>query len=81
LAPPRVLVSAGGETASALCRALGIRALAVGHNIQPGVPLCIPLSGRATPIVLKSGNFGSEDFYVAAFHAAERTAPFQATIV
>jgi uncharacterized protein YgbK (DUF1537 family) len=75
LSPPRVLVSAGGETSSALCRALGIRALAVGRNIQPGVPLCVPLSGRATPLVLKSGNFGSEDFYGAAFRAAERAAP------
>ncbi len=75
LSPPRVLVSAGGETSSALCRALGIRALAVGRNIQPGVPLCVPLSGRATPLVLKSGNFGSEDFYGVAFRAAERAAP------
>jgi uncharacterized protein YgbK (DUF1537 family) len=69
-APPKVLVSAGGETSSALCRALGVRALAVGRNIQPGVPLCVPLSGRATPLVLKSGNFGAEDFYGAAFQAA-----------
>lgn len=70
LAPPRVLVSAGGETSSALCRALGVRALAAGRNIQPGVPLCVPLTGKATPLVLKSGNFGAEDFYGAAFHAA-----------
>jgi uncharacterized protein YgbK (DUF1537 family) len=70
--PPEILVSAGGESSSALCRALGVRALAVGRNIQPGVPLCIPLSSRRTPLVLKSGNFGSEDFYLQAFDAAAR---------
>ena len=68
--PPDVLVSAGGETSSALCRRLRIRGLAVEKNIQPGVPLCLPLGGRCIPIVLKSGNFGSEDFYGRAFDAA-----------
>lgn len=72
LQPPEAIVSAGGESSSALCRALGIRALAIGRNIQPGVPLCIPISGRPTPLVLKSGNFGSEDFYQAAFDVAAR---------
>ncbi|MDX2152605.1 MAG: four-carbon acid sugar kinase family protein [Bryobacteraceae bacterium] len=67
---PRALVSAGGETSSALCRALAARALCVGRNIQPGVPLCVPVEGRRFPLVLKSGNFGSEDFYGRAFAAA-----------
>lgn len=66
---PEVLVSAGGETSGALCRALGIRALAIQKNIQPGVPLCLAVEGSLCPIVLKSGNFGSEDFYAAAFAA------------
>lgn len=69
--PPRILVSAGGETSSALCRALGIRCLAVGRNIQPGVPLCLPVEGAGIPLVLKSGNFGTEDFYGVAISAAE----------
>jgi uncharacterized protein YgbK (DUF1537 family) len=69
--PPRVLVSAGGETSGALCRALGIRAFRVGRNIQPGVPICYPAGAWNFPMVLKSGNFGSEDFYEAAFAAAQ----------
>lgn len=69
---PEVLVCAGGETAGAVCRALGIRAFAVGSNIQPGVPLCYPLESACVPMALKSGNFGSEDFYGAAFAAAAR---------
>jgi uncharacterized protein YgbK (DUF1537 family) len=67
---PRTLISAGGETSSAICRALGIRALAVGRNIQPGVPLCLPIEGRKIPLVLKSGNFGTQDFYGAAINAS-----------
>jgi uncharacterized protein YgbK (DUF1537 family) len=67
---PSVLVSAGGETTGALCRALGIRAFAVGRNTQPGVPLCYTLEGMRVPMALKSGNFGTEDFYGAAFAVA-----------
>jgi uncharacterized protein YgbK (DUF1537 family) len=67
---PEVLVCAGGETTGAICRALGVRALASGRNIQPGIPLCFPLQGPSVPMVLKSGNFGSPDFYGAAFQAA-----------
>jgi 3-dehydrotetronate 4-kinase len=67
---PEVLVCAGGETTGAICRAVAIRAFAVGRNIQPGVPVCFPLEGPRIPMALKSGNFGSEDFYGAAFAAA-----------
>lgn len=69
---PSVLIVAGGETATAVCRALAVRAIAVGRNIQPGVPLCVPLHGLQVPLVLKSGNFGSDDFYDAAAAAGER---------
>ncbi len=68
---PRVLIIAGGETSTAICRALRIRALSVGRNIEPGVPLCLPLEGPGLPIVLKSGNFGSQNFYETAIKAAD----------
>lgn len=70
--PPECVIGAGGETSGALCRALGIGALAVDRNIQPGVPLCLTLGGTCIPLVLKSGNFGSEDFYSVALAAASR---------
>ncbi|MBK5290211.1 MAG: four-carbon acid sugar kinase family protein [Acidobacteriia bacterium] len=60
---PAGLIAAGGETSSALCRELGFGALRIGANIEPGVPLCYSLAGLQLPVVLKSGNFGSEDFY------------------
>jgi uncharacterized protein YgbK (DUF1537 family) len=67
---PEALVCAGGETTGAICRALGVRAFASGRNIQPGVPLCFPLEGPRVPMALKSGNFGTADFYGVAFAAA-----------
>lgn len=68
---PRALLLAGGETSSSICRELQLGALQVGANIEPGVPLCQALGRYKLPVVLKSGNFGSEGFYseVAALTA------------
>jgi uncharacterized protein YgbK (DUF1537 family) len=68
---PRGLVVAGGETAGAICRTLKFGALEVGCNIQPGIPLCLPLHAYRIPVILKSGNFGSQDFYLRAAEACE----------
>lgn len=67
--PPRGLIVAGGETAGAVCRALELAALEVRPNIEPGVPLCVSLGRFRLPVVLKSGNFGSTDFYGRAISA------------
>ena len=64
--PVRGLVIAGGETSGAVCRRLDLGALHVGRNIEPGVPLCFSLGKFRLPVVLKSGNFGSADFYTKA---------------
>jgi uncharacterized protein YgbK (DUF1537 family) len=71
-APAAGLVFAGGETSGALCRRLHLGALRVGRNIEPGVPLCYSLGRYQLPVVLKSGNFGGEDFYARALEAASR---------
>jgi uncharacterized protein YgbK (DUF1537 family) len=70
--PAAGLVFAGGETSGALCRRLHLGALRVGRNIEPGVPLCYSLGRYQVPVVLKSGNFGGEDFYGRALAAASR---------
>jgi 3-dehydrotetronate 4-kinase len=70
------LVVAGGETSGAACRRLGLGALRVGKNIEPGVPLCFSLGKFRLPVVLKSGNFGGEDFYGKALDAVERREEF-----
>ncbi len=62
------LVVAGGETSGACVQALGISQLQIGPQIDPGVPWC-HAPGAAGPmhIALKSGNFGTDDFFTKAF--------------
>ncbi len=57
------LIVAGGETSGALCRRLELGALRVGRNIEAGIPLCLSLGRLQLPVVLKSGNFGTQGFY------------------
>lgn len=57
------LVVAGGETSGAVAKALGIDALEVVDVLDPGVPLLRTLAPRSLGVTLKSGNFGSEDFF------------------
>ncbi|MGH9940746.1 MAG: 3-oxo-tetronate kinase [Pyrinomonadaceae bacterium] len=66
------LIVAGGETSGAVCRRLELGAMQVGRNIEPGVPLCHSLGRFRLPLVLKSGNFGSPDFYGKAVEAVAR---------
>lgn len=70
----RQLVVAGGETSGACVQALGVRQLRIGPQIDPGVPWCHALAphggepGRAgLHLALKSGNFGTPDFFTKAF--------------
>ncbi|MET0622450.1 MAG: 3-oxo-tetronate kinase [Pyrinomonadaceae bacterium] len=74
--PAGGLVVAGGETSGALCRHLKLGALRVGKNIEPGVPLCFSLGEFRLPVVLKSGNFGGEDFYGKALAAIARAGEY-----
>ena len=62
------LVVAGGETSGACVQALGISQLQIGPQIDPGVPWC-HAHGDAGPLhlTLKSGNFGTEDFFTKAW--------------
>lgn len=59
------LVIAGGETSGAVIEALGIDALLLGPEIDPGVPW-MRRGDNGLEIALKSGNFGAEDFFVKA---------------
>jgi uncharacterized protein YgbK (DUF1537 family) len=62
----RRLVVAGGETSGAVVQALGIAALAIGPQIEPGVPWTTTLAKPRLALALKSGNFGSVDFFAKA---------------
>jgi len=63
----RRLIVAGGETAGAVVSALGIAALKIGREIDPGVPWTESIGEPRLALALKSGNFGSEDFFQKAF--------------
>ena len=66
----RQLIVAGGETSGACVQALGIAQMRIGAQIDPGVPWCHAHAADAPDglhIALKSGNFGSPDFFTQAF--------------
>ena len=63
----RRLVVAGGETSGEVVRALGVRALRIGPQIDPGVPWTLSLGEPPLALALKSGNFGADDFFMKAF--------------
>lgn len=65
----RRFVVAGGETSGAVTQALATDRLSVGHEIAPGVPWCYAeRKGETFAITLKSGNFGTEDFFARALN-------------
>ena len=64
----RRLVVAGGESSGAVVQALGVTALRIGRQIDPGVPWTVASGGGTRlALALKSGNFGGEDFFLRAF--------------
>lgn len=63
----RRFVVAGGETSGAVVNALGPAALAIGPEIDPGVPWTVSLDGAPLALALKSGNFGADDFFLKAW--------------
>ncbi|KQS59436.1 hypothetical protein ASG39_19225 [Rhizobium sp. Leaf371] len=63
----RRFVVAGGETSGAVTRSLDVTRLDIGSEIAPGVPWCFARSGHCDiALTLKSGNFGSADFFAKA---------------
>ena len=66
----RRFVVAGGETSGAVAGALGVGALRIGEQIDPGVPWTATLDSPPLALALKSGNFGAEDFFLRAIETA-----------
>ncbi|WNC07949.1 3-oxo-tetronate kinase [Pseudomonas coleopterorum] len=63
----RRFVIAGGETSGAVVQALQVKGLRIGRQIDPGVPATVAFGGTtALALTLKSGNFGSVDFFAKA---------------
>ena len=53
------IVATGGDTANALCNALGAQALEILGEIEAGIPVMRLLGEQSLPLVTKAGGFGS----------------------
>ena len=62
----RRVIVAGGETSGAVTEQLGFSVYRIGASVAPGVPVMEPVENRGIRLVLKSGNFGAEDFFEKA---------------
>ena len=60
------IIAAGGETSGAVMQKLGFSTFDIGPSISPGVPVMHPVGHPDVELILKSGNFGGEDFFVKA---------------
>jgi uncharacterized protein YgbK (DUF1537 family) len=67
----RRLVIGGGETSGAVVSALAVDRLAVGREIDPGVPALGAERGGTLGLALKSGNFGAADLFSRALRILE----------
>ena len=59
------LIVAGGETSGAVMNALGYKAFEIGQSVAPGVPVMYPIGNENLALVLKSGNFGGDNFFLS----------------
>ncbi len=53
------IVATGGDTANALCNALGTQALEIMGEVEAGIPIMRLLGAQSLPLVTKAGGFGS----------------------
>ena len=67
----RRIIVAGGETSGAVIAAVQPGQMAVGRDIAPGVPI---LQAGGVCYALKSGNFGSDNFFETALAMMEGSA-------
>jgi uncharacterized protein YgbK (DUF1537 family) len=71
---PAGLFLTGGDTARAVCRALGARGLLVEREVAAGIPQGRLLGGSfaGLPVVTKAGGFGESDALVRAVQVLRR---------
>lgn len=67
------LLIAGGETSAAVCAKLGVGGLCIWQEIEAGLPSCLTLQNPQRFMVLKSGSFGSERFFIDAIAHLKQT--------
>ncbi|MGH9674838.1 MAG: 3-oxo-tetronate kinase [Bryobacteraceae bacterium] len=62
----RRIVAAGGETSGAILDAIGVKAVEILDELDPGVPALRSLDDPPFGLALKSGNFGAPDCLLKA---------------
>lgn len=67
------IISAGGETSGAVTKGLGFSSYWMGESVAPGVPIMVPAERPDIRLILKSGNFGQEDFFGRALAMTAKT--------
>lgn len=65
------IISAGGETSGAVTKTLNQKAFWINESVAPGVPVMTPVGNRCLRLILKSGNFGNQDFFEQALGMIE----------
>ncbi|MPN47612.1 D-threonate kinase [bioreactor metagenome] len=68
------VVLTGGDTAVAVCRALGVTGIHILEEIAPGIPLGLMTTngGKTLKVVTKAGAFGNPDALVKASHKLQQ---------
>jgi uncharacterized protein YgbK (DUF1537 family) len=68
------VVMTGGDTASLVCRALGVTAIDIAGELSPGVPCGVLRGGPLDGVnaVLKSGGFGTPQLFLEIANKFER---------
>ena len=47
-----------------MTKRLGFSSYQIGASVAPGVPVMVPMENETLRLVLKSGNFGQEEFFI-----------------
>lgn len=63
------IVVAGGETSGAVTLKLGYTSFIIGDSVDPGIPILYPIENENLRLLLKSGNFGDDNFFLKAIGA------------
>ena len=60
------IVATGGDTANALCNALGAQALEILGEVEAGIPVMRLIGEQTLPVVTKAGGFGTPAAFAEA---------------
>lgn len=71
---PGVILLTGGDIAAAVCRELGVTAIDLRSEVEPGIPIGLFEAGQVAglPVVTKAGGFGDPETFLRVIASARR---------